>query len=286
MEDTSYSKADLLWEATRRNEEYKSFYNQVAGPVNETEYRWNRTWHPGNYRWKIHGLLHPSLSVDDIHAEIKAGADPNKVHPYYYMFKNEHKAILQHHVPTIESKYYDKQNRPQDDGKFDLAADDRLQDDLKIDSTDYKRYQEFRAIVKDRILLSINPMATDKDIIDEIKKLKKEKRIVLRHEVNTLKAKGKRSYYPRDINKYIGWLLKYTEIVEYLTQKIGAHGLKISDGIVALTEDFSFNEVVPNDIPGEKFEGQRKAYRTAYLESINLIRLSPNITFQAHRTQK
>lgn len=272
MEDTSYSKADLLWEATRRNEEYKSFYNEVAGSMSEPESKWNRIWHPGNYRWKIRELLHPSLSVDDIRTKIDNGADPNEVHPYHYMFEYEQNVITQHHVSNIESDYYDNPNRPQES--------------VKIDSDAYRRYQEFKTIVKDRILLSIDPMARDEDIITEIKKLKKGKRTALKHELNTLKAKGKRSYYPRDINKYIGWLLKYTEIVENLTQKVGVQGLTISDGVVALPSDFRFSDMVPSNTPGKKFEGQEKAYRVAYQESIDLIRSSPNITFRAHRTQK
>jgi len=272
MTDSSYCKADLLWEATRRNEDYKRLYEEVAGSRNEDKSKWERIWHPGNFRWKIHRLLHPSLSIDDIRAKIDKGADPNEVHPYHYMFEYEHQAIIQHHVPKIDSTDNDNPNR--------------AQDGVKIDSDDYKKYQEFRAIVSNRILLSINPMTRDKDILPAIKKLKKDKRINIKQELDAKKVRGKRSYYPRDINSYIGWLLKYTEIVEHLTQKFGAQGLETDDGIIVLPAKFSLAEVVPDDTPAEKFEGQRKAYETVYQKSIDLIRSSPDIVFQAHRTQK
>lgn len=176
MAKIKYIKADLLWEATRRNEEYKEFYRQVSSQTSGETSKWERIWHPGNYRWKIQGLLHPSISVDDIREKIKAGSDPNEVHPYFYMFDGEHKAVVQLHIPKFQS---DCLNEP----IVHLNT-------IKIDSSEYKWFQQLKTIANDRILLSINPMATDKAIIKEIKKLKSSKRRLLKNELTALKTKG------------------------------------------------------------------------------------------------
>lgn len=272
MIDASYGKADLLWEATRRNEEYKSLYNQVIGQMDDAESKLKRVWHPGTYRWKIHGLLNPSISIDEIRARIKGGADPNETHPYYYLFESERQGIIWHQVPDIEP------------GCLNDSTSHSAE--TETNSSDCIWYQNLRTITQERILVSINPMTSDRVIFEEIKKLKKGSRHILKDELNELKAKGKRTYYPRDIDKYIGWLKKYTEIVDYLGKKFGADRLSASNGVITLPDGFSFFEMVPNDTPGKQFAGVQKANKIAYTEAVILIRSSPHIRFQPHRTQR
>ena len=80
---------------------------------------------------------------------------------------------------------------------------------IKIDASEYKWFQNLKTITNNRILLSVNPMATDKTINEEIKKLKSNKRRLLKKELAALKKNGNRIYYPRDIADYIGWLSMY-----------------------------------------------------------------------------
>ena len=82
------------------------------------------------------------------------------------------------------------------------------------------------------------------------------------------------------------WLKKYDEIVEYLRKTIGQDNLTKFNGVIVKPERVSYGEFVPNDIEGEKFEGQRKKIKETYDGAVKLIQTTPDIIFSASRTEK
>lgn len=91
---------------------------------------------------------------------------------------------------------------------------------------------------------------------------------------------------PRDIDRYIGWLEKYDEIMETIKEEYGEENLKRAGFIVKVPEEFSFGKMVPDDCKGSKFEGQRRAYRDAYNSSVELISIAPYIPFSEAQSKK
>ena len=87
-----------------------------------------------------------------------------------------------------------------------------------------------------------------------------------------------------DIEKYIGWLLKYDEIVDYLRNIKVDESLTYEKGAVIVPDKFPFKNLVPNATPGEEFERRRKAYFEAYYGAVNLIQTTPDIVFSPSRT--
>ncbi|MBA7709774.1 hypothetical protein ES703_118699 [subsurface metagenome] len=125
----------------------------------------------------------------------------------------------------------------------------------------------------------------DQAITESVKKIKDKVLERIKRQTDALKKSGEIVCYPRDINKYIGWLRKYDEIADYLKKKPRDGHLSIQNGVIMVPKDFSFGAVVPNDTPGGKFESQRKAYKDAYEGAVKLIQSSPHIVFSAPRVQ-
>ena len=88
----------------------------------------------------------------------------------------------------------------------------------------------------------------------------------------------------RDIERYIGWLEKYDQIVEKIIELKGEENLIKNQSVVEVPNDFSFGEMVPNDLGG-KFEGQRRAYRNAYKNSVEMITKAPYLLFSEARSK-
>lgn len=259
MTKVKYKKEDLLWEATRRNEEYKAYYYKLIEKQSDEVDKWKRIWNPyNNYKWKIPGAIDPSIDVDEIKEKINSGADPLEVHPYFRFFRDEKKAVIHHTTPELGAI---RNTRP-----LSIHHSDKV----KIDAPLYKWVHDFIVTTKNRIVISINPLATDKTIKKEIKKIKDRALRNIKKETEDLKKNKERVYLPRNIGQYIGWLRKYDEIVDYIKEKKGVDNLTIKDGIVMLPDNFSFLHIVRRKKPLlEKFEGQRKLYRTAYKGAIS-----------------
>jgi len=274
MIKTKYAKEDLLWEATRRNEEFKEYYYKLIRRQNGKIDRWKRLWDiPNNYRWKIPGAIDPSISVDEIKEKIDSGADRSDVHPYFKYFRDEKKSVIHHITPGL--------------GAIRNTGSSFIQhsDKVKIDTPLYKWMHNFIVTTKDRIVISISPLANYDIIEKEIKKIRKRALKNIKKDIED--QKKNKAYYPRDVGKYIGWLRKYDEIVDYLKEKKGADNLTIEDGVVMLPDNFSFVHIVrrKKTLP-EKFEGQRKLYKETYEKAISLIQTTPNINFSPSRTPK
>ena len=84
-----YEREDLVWEAVRRNEEYKQFYleskNEYPEDKNENKsFIKNHT-----NRWQIceEEVLNPNITAKELRQKIINGASPVAVHPYALRFR-------------------------------------------------------------------------------------------------------------------------------------------------------------------------------------------------------
>jgi hypothetical protein len=256
-----FNKADLLWEATRRNEDYKSLYFEVVGK--DVQDIWKRIWHPWNYNWKMDGLLHPDITIDDIKTKIELGCKVELIHPYYYILK-----------PIVQ---YEDLNSLRKD-LLDMEVS------IKIDDYRYRCY--INSIIdryigdSSRLLFSIDLMGDDLKITKRIKSLKKKFR---KNYKLICSNNAERLFNPIKIDSYIMWLRKYDKIVQYLDGQYGRDNLIIDSGAIVIPEKFSFNEVVPGDTK-KNFETERKAMKEAYEGSVLLIQKTPNIKFSFPRS--
>ncbi|MBW2609185.1 MAG: hypothetical protein JRC68_02445 [Deltaproteobacteria bacterium] len=273
MRKIKYDKEDLIWEATRRNEIYKTLYN---GTVNE-KVKQNIL----RELFRLNFLVDPTITVDTIKEKVASGAEPREIHPYNDFFKRIENPVIHHVVPYV--LYYQSILQASGENRQDKA------DENTLPITQFEIWLDiFLKESQGRILVSIDPSASDKSIWDAIKKLK-------RKEVKDIKAFYEqqpslpKSYRPRDIDKYIGWLKKYDETLKEI-DSTNSEKTKIEGTIRALPEGFSFTSMVPNR--NEKYENEyefediRRAYRDAYDEAVELIKISPYISFSESRAQK
>jgi len=280
-----YNKFDLMWEATRRNEDYRaqylSFLEKYQQEFND---RGNDTPdylpYPQSGRWNINIIreeqgrikvlgwwVNPGIEIDVIKGEILSGADPLSVHPYAYMDQ------LTRTNPNI---YY-HQLKEKTGGEYFSEQD--------IDGDIYVCIK--KSIIRNRMLALIDPMSEDKTIMMNIQKIKNKVLNDIKKQMPWLKEINRKIFYPRDIHKYIGWLNKYDEIVDHLRQETEDGKLIIRNGVVIVPGSSTFREMLAKKgtIIGPKFESQRKAYKDAYNGAVQLIRDTPEIIFSPSRTQ-
>ena len=267
---TKYQKEDLIWEATRRSEVYKNFYNRSVDDefkkVMAKEF------------FCLDLLADPDVDIDTIKEQVDNGADPKKVHPYPGFFEKKETPVTHHLIP--DSVYqYRYGHFPFKQSGTEPSAQNREQFETWFDL--------FLNQMPGRILISIDPRSSDREIIDGMKVIKRktvqETKAVVKEE-----KFSPRAYFPRDIGKYIGWLKMYDETVD--TARKENFKLTVEGQILTLPEDFSFGLMVPNELmddgEGPKFESVRRAYRDAYREATDLIKISPFISFSNSRAQK
>ena len=164
MPKIKYNKEDLLWEATRRNEDYKASYHQLRIDQPDTIDKWKRLWHPSvNYRWRIAGAIDPLISAKEIKEKVDLGAKLSEVHPYYKVFQDERRPVVHHKIPDI--LYHASEGASKSSFKLDYA---------KIERPMYRWLKKLLAQAKNRMVLTINPLAKENEIIKEIKKIRDE----------------------------------------------------------------------------------------------------------------
>lgn len=276
-----YTKADLMWEATRRNEDYKNDYASMlekyrADSKNNLDTTIEYLPYVPSNRWmisiiretatsiKIFGWIDPCVDIDKIKKDISSGVPAVSVHPYAYTHE------LTRTNPNIYYHQIDQQYGQQYFSERPLEGDTYIC--IK------------KSFIRNKILFLIDPTSEDDSIMKSIQETKKRVLKCIKNQTDSLKQKGEMVFYPRDIEKYIGWLKKYDEIVEHQKKEQGKGGLIYADGALIVPGDFRFAELVPNDTPGNKFEGQRKAYRDAYHGAVKLIQTTPAIVFSPSRT--
>jgi len=93
MKSRKYTKEDLVWEAVRRNQDYKDFYFKCINASctgREISYERIEDTFSGfkGLRWMLDEdcVLNPNITVDNMKARIAAGSDPDYVNPYYRLF--------------------------------------------------------------------------------------------------------------------------------------------------------------------------------------------------------
>ena len=282
MSKVKYEKEDLIWEAVRRKEFYKTcFAMEFDKDKSKNEFLRKRIL-CGICR--VNFPLDPSTKIDDIKKKIASGANPADVHPFYGYLEKWQKPAIHHVIPEFA---YAGWHRLKD------HESEKIQD--RFDEYLQWSNELFRNI-EDRIIISIDPLASDMAIADEIKKIKSE---ALKNAKAVSKAKimnkqnvddsdedddifPEKTYMPRGIGNYIGWLEKYDQILEKAKESKGEKNL-ISDGLVVrVPKDFSFNEMVSNDA-GEKYESEKRAYTDAYKNSVEMITNAPWLLFSEAR---
>ncbi len=276
MPDYKYDKADILWEATRRNEEYKKHYQNVLNefPVNKIA-QWVRDCQPGNERWNIQILIDPAITIDEIKKDIDSGKNPEEAHPYYHFLKQY--PVIQHKIPKMD--FSSKKA-----GVVNL-------DTIYVAPKDIKLMIQFSNLIKNRVVVSFDPKANDALIKKEIKKIRKK---ILKQDKERIKESQKKQkgkfYYPRDIDKYVGWLQKYDEIIDHFEKGNKSDQLTIQNGSFILPEGFNFTDVVPELPPKKGVEivrqvrSARQLYKDSYEGAVKLIQSTPNIHFSHPRT--
>jgi hypothetical protein len=277
-----YEKEDLVWEATRRSELYKTIYNEEFAK-NSSSYRLMVC----HRILRTNLLLDPSIKIDEIKKKIKLGADPADVHPYHGYFETRQKPAIRHAIPGVPFDGWERVRATEPE-----KSQDRFDKYLKLN-------EEFFYDTCTRVIISIDPLARDEDIFNEIKKIKND---VLENRrtasvvqlMNTQNVDGsdddddilpKKTYAPGKIASYIGWLEKYDQIVEKIKEIEGEENLVKYEGIVKIPKGFSFSRMV-SDCPQEKHEGQRKAYKKAYEDSVEIIKNHLDLPFSKARIDK
>ncbi len=236
---------DLIWEATRRNENYKKDYREFEKKRKKNKYH-HDTGHPWNL---LSGFVDPNITIEEIKKEIKkkitAGNPYKKVHPYWhlrdkYYIKTE-KAVIFHDVQddseVVEPNY---RRVPPAKDFFNYTFYDSSPEGCVYLCID-------KEVVSDRIVLSINPLANDDEIIGAIKK-KKDK---LKKEMRKSLEK-KRSFYPipSDIKSYIEQLKKYDKLVKIFRLNYEDE-IKINNGIYEKPESFDWKLILPLNLKNQ-----------------------------------
>ena len=221
-------------------------------------------------------LADPKVDIDTIKKEIASGADPKKVHPYYGFFDKK-EATTHHLIPEFVYRHWYWQRHH---GQEQSETFGREKEQFEI------WFDLFLNQLHQRILISINPNASDDSIFEGIKSIKRK--IVAKDKADSQEEKKEsREYIPRNIGNYIGWLRKYDAILETLAKTKDTE-LRREGAIVAVPDKYDFKDMWPNrnEEKENEFETIRRQYRDAYKNAVELIKISPFIAFSTSRKQK
>lgn len=161
-----YDIEDIAWESVRRNFDYKRAYNSFLSSgldaSNLYQYRFDDSltkqqkeivWEMIS-RWKLSSVFDPNISSDEL-TQTDLGRTLNGSKPYYSLF-----VLNKMDIVEFDSKVFVNEGSGQ--GKSDIIQSERC-----------RHFFEFLADHHDdRFLLSIDCLGSDKDILQEIKKLK------------------------------------------------------------------------------------------------------------------
>ena len=287
----NYEKEDLVWEAVRRHEHYKTSYNEVILKKNKSPD------YAATYGELLRGLFQmnvlcdPAIDIDQIQKKIADGADPKEIHPYYGFFRE--RPVIIHDFPQV-ARY-----------RWDLLLPPKPKKIEMFRQEFYKWFRHFLEETEDRIVVSINPMASNDDLKKEIIRAKSEairNRITIINRKAHMKQDRKKSKglpneteetqeipeivcRKRDISAYIAYLKKYDEVVAVAKKKADKYPLETTHGVILVPKDFDYYEMVHNNTTGRSYEGQRRAYKDAYQDAIKLIATAPFLVFSAARIQ-
>ncbi|MBA3009676.1 MAG: hypothetical protein KKF12_12510 [Proteobacteria bacterium] len=327
-------KADILWEATRRNEDYKKEYYDALNKY-QKEYpkqpreNFKRLPSPDSDRWQIKMggtnpitkkicsfyWLDPDIQLEEIWDHISEQGN-TWMHPYNHLFPDEkiNEALTKNLKKKTGEKYgrifldsyycsemhgivefdnYRQFLEPQNISKEDLMPNDFFE--FVADDTVYAAIK--KEYTKDKILLMIDPFESDVNIQIKVKEIKDKVIQSLKIKAKILRTKGKILLEPSKMNSYFDWFKRYDEIIHEANKEESSTVVCINGANCLNTEETSsidFGQLVPNsDIDEKKFDtgekydsaldkrikADKKKYKTAYENSIQLIQQTPNIFF-------
>jgi hypothetical protein len=221
-------KEDLLWEALRRNEDFKNDlreYHDHLDVDGADEHK--ELFQSLHEKWGIDNIPESyEISSIEIRNKLANDEDFSDVHPYGEHFR----------LDNFPVKYHDLSNVSIDQNK-QLGAPN----EWKVRIKSFPWLRRFIYSTKNRLIVSIDPFASDTEVFSEITKIKME----VRKNIKTIMESDKknRSYSPVRISSYIEWLETYDKFVKNLIELIGEEDLTINNGAY----------IKPNSIPYRKF---------------------------------
>jgi hypothetical protein len=191
-----YTKEDLLWEAVRRNVNFQKFYNDelerrnLSKKAQPEEARLELFLVGEAADWQITRLPDPSIDIDKIKSQMedrkKRGMDPSGLHPYMNVFRDKNRPVILHSVPG--SPYEDIV--PTEHKKYMLVEDPASKKVVCIEKS--KLINDPYDDRIHRVLISIDPLAADKAIFEEVKRIKAAARNKLEGDLQK-KIEGKKA---------------------------------------------------------------------------------------------
>lgn len=325
-------KADILWEATRRNEYYKKGYYDALQKYqkkypDQPRENFKRLPSPDSDRWQIKMVgtnpitkqqfcsfywLDPNIQLEEIWNDIFEQGH-TRMHPYNHLFPDEkiNEALTKdlkkktgkkygrifldsyycsemHGIETYDNyqRVLESQNSSSDmfEDFFEFVADDTVYAAIKRDNT------------KNKVLLMIDPFESDVNIQIQVKNVKDKVIQSLKAAANVLRRKGKVLLEPSKMNSYFDWFKRYDKIIHEANKEAKSAVICINGAKCLNTEEKSvaFEQLVPssdidkkkydseeeyNNITDKKDRADKKKYKTAYENSIQLIQQTPIIFF-------
>jgi hypothetical protein len=254
-----YEREDLVWEAVRRNEEYKEFYRTAKEDYPDGKDENKKFNKNSKNRWFIYmkNALSPDITAKKLRQKIIDGADPATVHPYHFMFNS-----VCMHSRIIPKDWQDWSAEEADDNMY-LVDEDSANKLLKI-IRQSKKY----------IPVWIAPWADEKEIKEEVTKILRPLKEIYKQEYDKMvRRKLIVSCNPKSIDKSIKLLERYDEIIDKFKtpEMVEQYGeLEKKDGYYIIPELNSKQE--KEEIISMP---QEKVYMDSYKKSVLLIKKCP-----------
>lgn len=296
MEPEKYIKADLIWEATRRNEDYKKDYKEVLDKYIKTNQMDNIEFlkripdeKPNKWKIRMDGAfpfetyywLDPTTTLENIYAEIKETGN-SRLHPYYRLFRPPVKIndsfyygqpwIETHNVANLENHEKEDNDVKATSGFFRLEIEISGEKSLNLICINERD-------IEDQVLLTIDPLNTDEEIMSHVKEIKNKALRNIAPKIEELKKKGITTRYPQNIGNYIVWLQKYDIITNFYLNDNNAGEITTKNGAIILPQKFDYEPLIPLDIPRKDVSYQIQKYEEIYKEAVLIIQSTPDLVF-------
>jgi hypothetical protein len=312
-----YTKEDLMWEAVRRNEDYREYFRcalalrKKSGSKEEIPEYHGFHHFPLDPQYKMYRVFNPDIDIQKIKGLIENGSRPEDVHPYYYLTRVEKDPPVTHHpvphnlfddfIKLNETKKKSKRGGHKGDP---LANVKRLENAFRTHERNNDQLTINRSAFANKIVLSFYPLAKAEVIIAQVLLLRgkvlkgRDKNYEACIKTNkTLRGKREKAVkarvgipidftcYPRDIEDYIQWLGSYDNIIKHARHQ--GYNLLRNAGVLEVSDKrFGYSQMVPSDRVHESKENIAKKWRIAYQKAVQLIRVAPDIPFRSSRTLK
>jgi hypothetical protein len=312
----NYTLADLLWEATKRNMNYKREFWEASENYFKDQENVKILYDifsdlPPNFaiqripgdasKWEKWGILmgdiskytekiirfiwlSPAITTDELHEYMNnKNLNPFNVHPYHFFCETQ---------KTSEDDYYHSELYEfLDPSKYSKFMTCPIQAPIGFypyifeckDNNDIFICAH-KTIIGNKVLFLFNPMDSDAKIINTLKNIKKKILTNTRKKVEHYKAAGGITVYQRDINKYIKWLRMYDGILFLYKSKNGKTNLAEENGAIVLPKGFDRKILNPATMAHKKYIRVKKRILDAYNGAVHFIQSTPNIVFSPSRS--